>query len=101
MTYIPPSRYLTPTYLPPWSLDLNHIEGAFPKFKSYLQQNDGVLQSVAGTTPLIWEAFAQTTPPACQRYMHPIPATFDDLLPIRSNFRDSTSFIINFFYFTS
>ena len=58
-------------YLPPWSPDLNPIEEAFSKVKHYLRENDVVLQSVVtDPTPLIWEAFAQITPPDCQGYMH-------------------------------
>ena len=50
-------------YLPPLSPDLNPIEEAFAKVKNNLRQNNVVLQSVAGATPLFWEAFAQVTPP--------------------------------------
>ena len=40
-------------FLPPYSPDLNPIEGVFAKVKYYLRQNDSVLQAVRDPSPLL------------------------------------------------
>lgn len=56
-------------FLPPYSPDLNPIEEAFSKVKSYLRDNEPSYQCTSRPRIILAEAFASITPQDCVNYM--------------------------------
>lgn len=56
-------------FLPPYSPDLNPIEEAFSKVKSYLRDNEQGYQSTSTPRIIFAEAFTSITPQDCINYI--------------------------------
>ena len=56
-------------FLPPYSPDLNPIEEAFSKVKSYLRDNQAVYQSTSNPRVIVASAFASVTQEDCLNYI--------------------------------
>ena len=56
-------------FLPPYSPDLNPIEEAFSKVKSYVRDNQASFQSVASARVLVASTFSTATQGDCINYI--------------------------------
>ncbi|KAK3716259.1 hypothetical protein QZH41_008145 [Actinostola sp. cb2023] len=57
-------------YLPPYSPDLNPIEGSYNQAKHFLKENNLAFRHCLEPTPFILHAFGQISPDNCEGYYH-------------------------------